>query len=120
VLYSLDPDPGKNPAENGFHGWKVLGKTAVKDADVRQKLVAALEKAAADNDGMAAGCFNPRHGIRVTHGDKTLDFVICFQCFQVEVYAGDQRAKGFLITDAPKTVFNKVLEEAKVPLPKQE
>jgi hypothetical protein len=119
-LYSLDPDPRNRPAENGFHGWKVLGKTTVKDAEVRQKLVTALEKAAAANDGSVAGCFNPRHGIRVKRGDKTLDLVICFQCFQVEVFDGDKRDKGFLITDAARDAFNKVLKDADLPLAKQE
>jgi hypothetical protein len=120
VLYSLDPDPRRNPAENGFHGWKVLGKTSVKDAGGRRDLLASLEKAAADSDGSMPDCFNPRHGIRVTRGDKTLDLVICFQCLQVEVYAGDQRGKGFLIKDTPRALFNKVLKDADVPLPKQE
>jgi hypothetical protein len=30
-------------------------------------------------------CFDPRHGIRVTRGGVTVDFVICFQCFQAIV-----------------------------------
>ena len=89
-LLSLDPVPSIEKLKDGFHGWKVLGKTAVKDAEVRKKLVAAFKKGVADNDGMAAFCFNPRHGIRAIHDGKTVDFVICFECFQVQSYVGDK------------------------------
>ena len=120
-LYSLDPMRGKGDKvpEGGFQGYKVLGKTTVKDADTRKKLVAALEKGIAQNKGEAAGCFNPRHGIRVTHESNTYDLVICFECFSAEVYDGDKKDGSFLLTISPQPVFNKVLTDAKVPLPKE-
>src|SRR3954471_16183202 len=77
-LYSLDPARQKDPPKDAFHGWKVLGHTTVKDADARKKLLGDLEKGAQDKHGTVAACFNPRHGIRVTAGDKTIDLVICF------------------------------------------
>jgi hypothetical protein len=117
-LYSLEPRAAQG--ETDFHGWKVLGKTAVKEADVRKKLITALEKGAAESDGSRPDCFNPRHGIRVSRGGKTMDLVICFECQQVEVYAGDERGKNFLISKSPRPVFNQVLKDARVPLPKQE
>ena len=99
----------------------MLGKTAVKDKkdDVaKQKLVDAFKQGVEDSDGAVAGCFNPRHGIRVTHGGRTFDFVICFECLSVSLYAGDAKEDGFLIADSPQDAFNKVLRDAKVPLPK--
>ena len=115
-LLSLSPDRQKEKSKDDFHGWKVLGKTTVKDVDVRKKLVAAFEKGVEENDGTVAACFNPRHGIRVTHDGKTADFVICFECFQVQALVGDKKPDGFLITNSPASAFNDVLKEAKVPL----
>src|SRR5262245_30134991 len=85
-LLSLDPDRSQKPADGGFHGWKVLGKTLVKDKDARKTLLSALEKGVKENRGVVADCFIPRHGIRVVHNKKTYDLVICFQCYQVQEY----------------------------------
>ena len=119
-LYSLDPARQKDPPKDAFHGWKVLGKTTVKDADTRKKLLAALEKGARDNDGTVAACFNPRHGVRVKVWEKTIDLVICFECFSAAVFTGDERTGSFLTTASPQPALDTVLKEAKVPLPKRE
>jgi hypothetical protein len=119
-LYSLDPTRLTDPPKDNFHGWKVLGKTAVKDADTRTTLLAALDKGARDNDGTVAACFNPRHGIRVKAGDRTIDLVICFECFSASVYAGEEKSGSFLTTGSPQPAFDKVLAEAKVPLPRKD
>jgi len=118
-LYSLDPNFLKD-VKDGFHGFKVLGKTEVKEADTRKALVAATVKGAAENKGEVARCFEPRHGIRLTRDKKTVDLVICFHCAQVRVYAhGAEKATGeFLTTNSPQPTFDMVLRDAKVPLPK--
>jgi hypothetical protein len=115
-LFSLSPDRPDEKPKDAFHDWRVLGKTTVKDAEARKKLVAAFKKGVAENEGVAAACFNPRHGLRVKHDGKTADFVICFECFQVQAFLGDKQAKGFLVADSPAATFNDVLKEAKVPL----
>ena len=116
-LSSLDPEYQKDPPKDGFHGWKILGKTIVKDADIRKTLLAALEKGAKENDGSVAKCFDPRHGIRIKDGDKTIDLVICFMCYQTQVFAGDKHTGGYLTTGSPQPALDKVLKDAKVPLP---
>src|SRR5579864_442987 len=58
-VYSLDPVTPEKP-NSGFHGWKVLCKTAVKEAETRQKLLAALYKGVAENQDKAYKCFQPR------------------------------------------------------------
>jgi len=105
----------KKPTED-FHGWPVIGKTTVKDPDARNRLLAALEKGVEENKGDSMKCFNPRHGIRVTHDGMTADFVICFECFQVVVYVTGDKEQRFLITASPAPVFNQTLQQAKVPL----
>jgi hypothetical protein len=118
-LLSIGHDPSpKNSAEE-FHKWPVIGKTTIKDPDTRKRLVAALEKGVEENKGDIMKCFNPRHGIRVTHGGTTADFVICFECFQVMVYVAGGKGQRFLITDSPAPVFNQTLQHAKVPLARE-
>ena len=83
-------------------------------------LVAALKKGVEDNDGAAAGCFRPRHGIRVTRDGKTAEFVVCFECLYVQVYLdGKAEKQGLRTTSSPQNAFNGVLKDAKVPLPKK-
>lgn len=122
-LYSLNPDlgPGEGgrPLTDGFHGWQVLGQTEVKEQADRKRLADALRLAAEDNFGMAAACFNPRHGLRLKQGDATIDLVICFQCLQVLVYEKDKKREAFLTTHGPQPAFDAMLTKADIPLPKQ-
>jgi hypothetical protein len=124
-LYSLDPELKTDKAGNavkvkdGFHDWQVLGKTEVKGEAERKRLADALRLAAEDNFGMAAACFIPRHGIRLKGGGKTVDLVICFQCFSVQVFVDGERKEGFLTTGEPQQAFDAMLKSAGVKLPKQ-
>jgi hypothetical protein len=120
-LYSLDPAARVAKPDAGFHGWSVLGKTQVKKEPLA-KLVAALKQGAAEADQrVSAGCFRPRHGIRVQLDGKSYDFVICFECVVVMLYM-DREAKsnaGFHVSRTPAKVFNTVLKDAKIKLPEQ-
>jgi hypothetical protein len=117
-LLSIGHGPStKNPTDD-FHGWPVIGKTTIKDSNSRNRLVTALEKGVEENKGDSMKCFNPRHGIRVTHDGMTADFVICFECFQVMVYVAGEKER-FLITASPAPVFNRTLQDAKVPLARE-
>jgi hypothetical protein len=114
-LLSLDPGREGEKTVNGFHDWKVLGSTIVSDAKTQRELVAALKKGISENEGIVAACFNPRHGLRVTQGDKTVDIVICFECLSMSVYIGEQKS-GVWTTRSPQPVFDKVLRDAQIPL----
>ncbi|MGE3806016.1 MAG: hypothetical protein AB7K24_15190 [Gemmataceae bacterium] len=111
-LFALSPDPeeGKN-AKEAFHGYKVLNKTTLEGGD-KSKIAAAFKKAVAANQGKAAFCFNPRHGIRVVHDKKTVDFLICFECFQVHLFIDGKEAKGFLTENSAQPVFDAMLKKA--------
>jgi hypothetical protein len=67
---------------------------------------------------MVAGCFIPRHGLRLKGGGKTVDLVICFQCLSAEVFVDGERQKGFLTSGEPQTEFDATLKAAGVQLPK--
>lgn len=114
VLYSLNPDFRAKGSKDKpqFHGWEVLGQTEIRDAATREKMTAALRQATANNPGVAAGCFNPRHGLRLVQGDKTIDLVICFECFQVQIFVGEEAVGGFLTTFHPRAAFDAPLTAA--------
>jgi len=117
-LLSLEPDERK-AGLNDFHGYKVLGSTLIKDKDARKKLLAAFYKGVEDSEGAVAGCFIPRHGIRAVHDGKTVDLVICFECLSLNIYGPGKEKGQLLIVSSPSNLFNKILTDAKVPLPKQ-
>jgi hypothetical protein len=117
IIYSLDPSfDNKEPDESkGFHGWKILGSTTIKDAKARGKIVAAIAKGLDESDGTAAKCFNPRHGLRATVDGKPVDVVICFECLQMQFFAGEA-PKTETTTRSPEKALDEVLTAAGVSL----
>jgi hypothetical protein len=111
-LLSLNP----HLSESDYYGHEILGQTLIQDAAVRERLNNALQAGVRASDGRAYACFNPRHGIRVTHAGVVTDFLICFECRQVQVWRGDQEIAHFLVSDSPQAVFDDVLKSADVPL----
>jgi hypothetical protein len=118
-LYSLGPelqDAGSKDKGPTLHDWRVLGKTTVKDAKTRGALMAAFKKTPGTK---GAKCFEPRHAVRATHGGKTIDLIICFECSWIYVYEGDTHTTILVVPSKGQPVFDKVLRAAKVPLPKK-
>jgi hypothetical protein len=116
-LLSLDPDAEEEKPKEAFHDWKVLGKCLVKNGEERKALRAAIYKGVTENNG-AAGCFHPRHGLRAVHAGKTVEMVICYECFWMQVYVGDN-VQAVWTGNSPQRLLNRILRDAKVPLPKQ-
>jgi hypothetical protein len=114
-LYSLHPEVPKEKPKDEFHGYKVLGKVALKDNKQKQQVLRALKKGVEDSSGVA-GCFRPRHGLRVTYKGGTVDFVICFECMNIRIFAGKEAAVVWT-TAEPTDLFNGILKKAGVPLP---
>jgi hypothetical protein len=112
-IYSLQPEQAKPGADESklFHGYPILAKATVKDED-KKKVLEALYKGIADNKGIAANCFIPRHGLRATNEGKTIDLVICFECLQVDLWDGKDRTR-VLITASPRNVLNEFLPKSK-------
>ena len=103
----------------GFHAHKPLGSVRVEDKDARKRLVRALlDGIAKSKPGDRADCFRPRHGLRATAGGKTVELVICFECWSVSVYADGKYVCALATQRAPGAAFNRVLKDAKVRLPK--
>lgn len=88
-LLALDPAPPtpeqlRDPAR--FHGYGVLGRAVVTDPAKRLALLDLLARSGKENDGTAAACFNPRHGVRAEVGGHTAELVICFECLTWKVF----------------------------------
>ena len=110
-LLSLLPEPEKTKPKDHFHGYTVLGKTALKDATGRKNLVESFTKGMQGQIN-PANCFEPRHGIRATHDGKTVDLVICFACSQFYVHDAAGKSTRYLVNASPEPLFDKVLQDA--------
>src|SRR5262245_48868371 len=66
-LPSLDPR-ARDEGKDGFYGHQVLGKTALKDAEARKKILTALANGIKEKKGesVKSAAFYPRYGIRAT------------------------------------------------------
>lgn len=118
-LFSLHPYR-RDKSDKGFQGWLVLGKTKIDDAVTRKSVIDALRKGIEENElnaeeHKAAGCFQPRHGIRLKRDTKTVDIVICFECMHIYWHA-DTDKEHTLTSASPQPPFDKVLTDAGVTL----
>lgn len=73
------------PAGFVFHKHGVHGLTDVVAREPRRLLARILENEITERDGTMA-CFQPRHGVRATWNDVTVDLAICFQCMKFQVH----------------------------------
>jgi hypothetical protein len=115
-LLSLNPEGGPTREEGHFWGWRTLGSAAIESPSTRAEVLTALEQGIAENEGWVAACFDPRHGIRATRGDTSVDLVVCFECAQVYIYWGGKWAGSVLVTGSPESVLDRVLSASGVPL----
>lgn len=123
TLYSIDgnhypqDEIARRPANAEiFHGYPVLGKIELTDAADRKTLLSELRRGIEANEGTVAGCFIPRHALRATEASGTVDYVICFQCMQINVYENGKSGTNMLTTAAPQPAFDAILKKAKIAL----
>ncbi|MEM9415638.1 MAG: hypothetical protein AAGA29_09205 [Planctomycetota bacterium] len=78
-----------------FHGYPILGHVNLTGTPEGAHLARLIEQARDRRQGLIAGCFVPRHGLRVIRGGVTVDYVICFECDQFHWFIDAQsRAAG--------------------------
>jgi hypothetical protein len=119
-LVSLDPKHRDEDSPSEFYRRRVIGKTVVKDAATRNRLLGALDASVRAEKNMSAACFDPRHAIRVAHGGKEFYLAICFHCGHIYFFVDNRREnENYFATDySPLTVFDEALKAAGVPLAK--
>jgi hypothetical protein len=117
TLYSIQPHfaNADTPSTNLFHGNPILGEVAIAARADQRTVATDLERGITFWVGDRMACFEPRHGVRVTDGDVTYDFLICFECMTVVVYSDDEPIGSIGITRSPNTL-NELLSRSDVPL----
>lgn len=118
TLYSLDPEKRANDTATDtitFHKFANLGQTEIVGNKAKSELIAALQRGMDENSTQSMMCFNPRHGIRATRGDESVDILICFECLQMEVFTGKSRF-WYRTSGTPQTFLDSLLTDAKVKL----
>lgn len=99
-------------AANKYWRFLVVAKTKVTDASVKTELLDAFYKGVADaRPDASAACFSPRHAIRATSKGKTVELVICFDCYGFRGSAPNGWIGG-AVTKAPRETFNRVYTAA--------
>src|SRR5262245_57513543 len=73
-VYSIDP--AVKVEKDGFHGYKILGKTTVKKEEAVKELVAAFKKGVEEAEKARQKDYQPRHGLRFKIRDTTIDVIL--------------------------------------------
>ena len=115
-LYSLNPERLDVAPESSFHGWEVLGSAKLDDDEARE-IVEGFKSGLASAPDYVAGCYNPRHGLRISGREEVVDLVICFQCVQIYVYVGEERIANLSTSASPRQLFDKIVAEHRLPMP---
>lgn len=123
TLYSIDgtkdsrADPKKKlDATERLYFWPVLGKTKITDPTEKRRVINAVRRGMVFHKPMIAdSCFWPRHALRVVDKGTTTDYLICFECRQIGIHAGD-KAKFILTSGRPERTLDYMLVSAGVPL----
>jgi hypothetical protein len=121
-LVEIKEPKKKVPPEQEFHGFPILGQTKVAVTQDLKTVITTLDEAGRHWTKAVAGCFSPRHGIRVVSDGVTFDLVICYECMSADIYRSDKKIGSiYFATDArwlPRPAFlNGALIRAKVKMP---
>ena len=121
TLYSIEFREGPEQLSGTgevVHGFPVLGKVEVTDAEQRRQLFDALKSALAQRNVMQYKCFFPRHVLQVEQDGRVIEYVVCFQCRNYEMYVDGNRRYHNTRSIGPDAapVFNKPLEDANIPI----
>jgi hypothetical protein len=119
-LSSNDPAAEVESKDKSVRSYgKILGKTTIKNEKEGKEALEALFKAVGKGNG--AKCFEPRHIIHAEYEGKSVNLVICFECSWVYVYLDgkNERAARLTIDKKVEPLFDKLLRDAKVPLPEK-
>jgi hypothetical protein len=124
-LYSIEPPGFSEPDEDDtgpltreagetLRGYAVLGRVDLSEDSKRTAVIRAIDDGIRKGDEPAL-CFRPRHAIRVEDDGKVVDYIICFECWQIYVCTGRQRTME-VTTSAPQKLLDRLLSDAGIPL----
>jgi hypothetical protein len=115
-VYSIDSGTS-GPGTILFHNESALGMTVVKHAAQRKDIISSLEHASLPtSSSFSMLCFNPRHAVRVKHGDKIADFLLCFECVNMSVGTENEIGRIMEMAYLFEPLLDKILTDANIPL----
>ncbi len=113
-LYSLE-STRKTPDEgNTFHGYPIRGSVEITAWDEKAALILSLAKGVSQSL-YSRMCFDPHHGLRIVDGERVIDFVICFPCFQVRPF-NFNNDEMFTTQGYPFAVYDSILKRHGLPV----
>lgn len=115
-VYSLIPGSVASDG-SGFHGYTIIGQTKLEDSDDVQELTGALVDGFKYNPAIATMCFEPRHGLRLSTLDSSLDLVICYSCKRVRL-VDSGRESELVMSKKTKELLDRHLGEAGIEISK--
>jgi hypothetical protein len=110
-MWSLDPDFTVKDDKNHpsrlvrFHGFRTVGREEMKRPEDVQKLLNALILAIVHGPEQAMECFLPRHGLRIHGQNDFIDVLVCYECEQGRVHAGEDEI-WFTTNKDAEPIFN--------------
>ncbi|MEY2488331.1 MAG: hypothetical protein QOC70_273 [Verrucomicrobiota bacterium] len=119
TLYALNPTPDAGDVANPgvLHRFRIIGQTTLSSTEVRQRLVRTLQQDISRSEEGYDMCFFPRHAISARNEDTSYDFLICFECKRVEIFANKMRiaTTGFVASEEP---YDEIFRSAGLSIPK--
>ena len=116
VLYSIDGrgiDPPR-PRQPLFRGFPILGEMTLSDSE-QSTVLRSINRGMAQFGIGGMACHWPRHGLRIHGTAKTIDYTICFECENIEVFDADTRNRVYTSSSA-QPVLNDLLLRANIEL----
>jgi hypothetical protein len=111
TLFSLDPEIHDGSGLPRMRGFCVLGQVAIQGSN-RNEVVQAIRQDIAGWEGKMDLCFYPRHAVRATYNGVSYDFLICYQCSNLQVFDSSDRPPAVIGVSGTGDVFNKILHNA--------
>jgi hypothetical protein len=111
-IFLLDPTPPREELADSFHGWKVLGKTAVADPGMRKWVAQNIIRGIVSEHGTAPGPLAPRHGVRARQGEDVVDLLCCTKTRTLTLYHGPLTFTTPTDDWLPAGLFDKILFDA--------
>ena len=111
-IYSTEKTPRSEwpKTEESFHRYPVLRKVDVSDRAARVAIAEALEEGIRKGQHPAK-CFDPHHALRAEREGESVDYVICFSCDQIYVYAQGEHHME-VVSEEPRPLLDKYLKAA--------
>ena len=121
---TIEPKRKVTP-DKEFHDYPILGQHTLTVTPEVRLIITDLDRAGQSWFGGVAGCYMPRHGIRVIEGGKNYDLQICYECFTAILFVDSKQVGAIYFASAANhtstapnaNALNAIFRKAGVKLP---